>query len=341
MKNLNNIVIHNFETLTGRHFTIELSYQVFGRPLHTAPIVLVNHALTGNSNVTGSQGWWNDLIGEDKTINTKTFTILAFNIPGNGYDGKEVNIIEDYRAFVAKDIAKIFAIGLSRLNIQRLFAIIGGSVGGGIAWELAALKPNIAEHLIPIASDWKSTDWLIANCHIQDAILNNSIKPLEDARMHAMSLYRTPESLTKKFNRSTQDESQFQVESWLSHHGKKLNGRFEVSAYKMMNQILRTIDITDSSRGFLNIANAISSNIHLVTINSDLFFKPEENWNTYVELKLVKSNVYIHEIKSIHGHDAFLIEYHQLAKILKPIFKHEESFQQKLKCEETVTRRTA
>ena len=87
-----------------------------------------------------------------------------------------------------------------------------------------------------------------------------------------------------------------------------------------MNQILRTIDITATRGAFLEVASKITSDIHLITINSDLFFKADENWNTFVELKSVKENVTIHEIKSIHGHDAFLIEFDQLARFLKPIF---------------------
>ena len=92
------------------------------------------------------------------------YTVLAFNIPGNGYDQKTENLIENYKDFTARDIAEIFAISLDHLKITHLFAAIGGSVGGGLAWELAALKPTLIEHLIPVASDWKSTDWLIANC---------------------------------------------------------------------------------------------------------------------------------------------------------------------------------
>ena len=101
-----------------------------------------------------------------------------------------------------------------------------------------------------------------------------------------------------------------------------LNNRFNLSAYKMMNQILRTIDITAIIKvDSIEVASKISSSIHIVTINSDLFFKPEENWSAYVDLKSVKENVTIYEIKSIHGHDAFLIEFDQLARFLKPIFK--------------------
>ena len=321
MKELQYITIPNFITGTGENYTINLSYQTFGKPLHSAPVVLVNHALTANSNVIGEQGWWNDLIGDNKCIDTNLYTILAFNIPGNGYDNKNENLIERYKDFSARDIAKLFALGLEQLKIDRLFAVIGGSVGGGIAWELAALKPQLIEHLIPIATDWKSTDWIIANCHIQDAILNHSSNPLADARMHAMTLYLTPETLKQKFDITNKNDTLYNIESWLNYHGDTLNNRFNLSAYKMMNQILRSIDITENNGDFLEVAANISSHIHIITINSDLFFKAEENWNTFVELKSVKDNVNIHEIKSIHGHDAFLIEFDQLARFLKPVFE--------------------
>ena len=196
-----------------------------------------------------------------------------------------------------------------------------------MAWELAVLKPTLIKHLIPIASDWKSTDWLIANCYIQEQILNNSSQPLIDARMHAMSLYRTPESFKAKFDRILQkEENVFAVESWLNYHGNVLNNRFQLAAYKMMNQVLKTIDITQGSNDFVEVASKIKSKIHIVTINSDLFFKAKENWDTYVDLKPHKYTVSISEIQSIHGHDAFLIEYDQLEAILETIFKPQEVF---------------
>ena len=323
MEELQYIRIPEYITESGKATPIVLSYQTFGKSIYEAPVVLVNHALTGNSNVIGESGWWNDLIGSGKCIDTDYYAVLVFNIPGNGFDGNRNHLIENYKDFTARDIARIFSIGLERLKIDALFAAIGGSVGGGIAWELAALKPELIENLIPIAADWKSTDWLIANCHIQDSILNNSNNPLFDARLHAMTLYRTPESFTQKFQRSEKEAKLYNVESWLSHHGNVLKDRFQLSAYKLMNQVLRTIDITKYKGDFLDVASKISSNIHIVTINSDLFFKAGENWDTYVELKSIKENVSISEIKSIHGHDAFLIEFDQLSNFLKPIFEYE------------------
>lgn len=320
MNTLQYIEIDRFELNSGRQLSLKLSYQTFGQSLENAPIVLVNHALTGNSQITGNQGWWNDLVGDNKVINTNNYAILAFDIPGNGFSNIDESFTKFYKEFQAQDIARLFLEGLHQLKIEKLFSVIGGSVGGGIAWEMAILQPQLIENLVPIASDWKATDWLIANCHVQEGILENSKNPVADARIHAMTFYRTPESLTQKFQRTKVSKNLYNIESWLNHHGEKLKNRFQLSAYKMMNQILKTINIADGNIEFLEKAKNITGNIHLITISSDLFFRPEENWNTFVELKTVKDNVTIGEIKSIHGHDAFLIEYAQLSKLLKPIF---------------------
>lgn len=316
----NPIIIKNFTTQKGVLYPyLPLSYTLSGLPLYTAPIVLVNHALTGNAQVTGENGWWNDLIGEGKTIDTSKYTVLAFNVPGNGNDSF---IIDNYQDFTARDIAQVFINGLEALNIKQVFAIIGGSVGGGIAWEMLALAPDITQNLIPIASDWKSTDWMIANCFLQEQILNNSSKPIEDARIHAMLCYRSPESFKEKFQRSIHEKKPiFNIESWLAHHGEKLQKRYQLASYKLMNQLLKTIDITRNRADFETLMAKTTASIHIIGINSDLFFTAKENKETFQELKKNKNNVFYSEIDSIHGHDAFLIEYKQLDYLLADIFK--------------------
>lgn len=316
---LQRIEIENFTPTFGSSLDLPLSYELFGKPLGEAPIILVNHALTGNSSVAGENGWWRALINEGKCIDTRDYTVLAFNIPGNGFDGF---LIENYKDFVARDVARIFLLGLKKLGIDKLFAIIGGSLGGGIAWEMVALEPKITAHLVPVATDWKSTDWLIANCQIQEQILKNSSQPVHDARMHAMLTYRTPASFKSKFQRSTNDDLHvFNVESWLDHHGNKLKSRFQLLAYKLMNQLLRTIDITHGRENLNNVLEQVAANIHIIGVDSDLFFSPEENRETYKQLAQIKNNVTYGEINSEHGHDAFLIEFEQLERLLLPIFR--------------------
>ncbi|QHI38337.1 Homoserine O-acetyltransferase [Kordia antarctica] len=320
------ITIVDFFTESGAYYpNLKLSYQLEGLDNADAPIVLVNHALTGNSEVTGKNGWWNTLIGDEKCIDTNHFKILSFDIPGNGFSG-ETGPIKQYKDFVARDIAKIFIRGLEQLKINTLFAAIGGSLGGGIAWEMAVLEPTLIQNLIPIASDWKSSDWLIANCFLQERILENSSQPIQDARIHAMLCYRTPFSLKAKFQRTrNQEKNVFNTESWLAHHGEKLQARFQLSAYKLMNRLLKTIDITRDREAFEKVVAPIAGNIHIISINTDMFFSPDEDIETYKRLKLVKANVHHYEIQSIHGHDAFLIEYEQLSNLLKNIFQVQKS----------------
>ena len=163
---LQEILIPQFRNSRGSLQRISLTYQNFGPPIGKAPLVLVTHALTGNSQVTGENGWWKELVGPDKTIDTNCFSVLSFNVPGNGYDGKEQNLIHNYKDFSMKDIAALLLLGLEVLKVDRIFAGIGGSIGGALIWELGVQKPDLFEHLIPIATDHKATAWVLSLIHI-------------------------------------------------------------------------------------------------------------------------------------------------------------------------------
>ena len=310
---LQHIILNHSRIPAGFSCDIPLSYELFGKPLHTAPVILINHALTGNSTVAGKNGWWKTIVGEGKVIDLNKYTVLSFNIPGNGYDGF---FIEDYEHISAKIIAKIFLEGLKKLKINRLYAIVGGSVGGAIGWEMMALNPDVTEIFIPIASDYKTTDWLHSQCLVQQYLLNSETEPLQKARVHAMLCYRTPQSLNVRFNKSFNEEKQIlQSHDWLNYHGKNLNERFSLKAYKLMNQLLMTIGVPEDA------LSKINAEIHLIAVDSDLFFPAFEIKNCFNNLKQNKNNIYYHEISSLHGHDAFLMEYEQLNNILEKVIQ--------------------
>ena len=313
------LMISQFTTSTGAFYnSINLHYQHFGKAIGSSPVVLVNHSLTGDSQVTGKNGWWNEIIGYRKTIDTHQYSILAFNIPGNGTLEQTFSNPEDFHT---GDIASIFIKGLKILKIDKLYALIGGSIGGGIAWEMAALVPELTKYLIPIASDWKANDWIIANTFLQKRILQNSKNPIEDARIHAMLTYRTPQSFEFRFGRTRNEEKGiYNIESWLLHHGNKLAKRFNIETYKMMNHLLSTINVERSGKSITQIIKEITAEIHLIAIDSDLFFIADEDQKTTQLAKQVKGNVIYHELRSIHGHDAFLIENEAVAQIFNPIF---------------------
>jgi homoserine O-acetyltransferase len=323
VKNLQHIELKNFTTETGYFYPrFSLSYQHFGQNPEEAPVVLVNHALTGNSNVAGDNGWWRDLIGLGRLIDTNKYAVLAFNIPGNGFDGIDENRIDNYEDFTARDIGRLFGQGLRAIGIDQLYAVIGGSLGGGIAWEMAVLFPDMIENLVPVASDWKASDWILAHNKTQQQILSNSSKPVHDARMMAMLFYRTAESFKLKFNRTRNEEQgNFNTESWLLHHGQKLENRFSLPTYKMMNHLLSSVDITRNRGTFNEVASQIKAQVFQVGVDSDFFFVPKENLETRKLLTEAGVDNDYGEIKSVHGHDAFLIEFDQLTEILEPVFK--------------------
>lgn len=301
----------SYHTNSGREYNISLSYQLFGKELFSAPVILVNHALTGNSDVSGEKGWWKKLIGKKQIIDTDQYTVLCFNIPGNGYDNF---FIDDYEDFTPSDIANIFLQGLEILNIKSLHTIIGGSLGGGVGWEMLVKNPTLAEIFIPIACDFKTHDWLHAQCLVQKFLLNHKEEPLQKARIHAMLCYRTPESLNDRFqNRYNHEKERLESEDWLIYHGNALNERFSLPSYRLMNQLLMTIDADESE------LKRIKAQIHLIAVDTDLFFPASEIRMCFEKLKKDKENVFYHEIKSIHGHDAFLMEYEQLNTIIKNI----------------------
>jgi homoserine O-acetyltransferase len=316
---LKHILLENFETVSGSKIKkIQISYQVFGKELGSAPVILVNHALTGNSLVSGINGWWSEIIGLEKPIDTSKYSVLCFNIPGNGFNENNFDFNLDLNL---GDIALLFIKAIDQLKIAKLHAIIGGSIGGCLTWEMIALKNDLASTIIPVAADWKATDWLIANTFLQDRILKNSRDPVIDARIHAMTFYRSPKSLNTRFTRTKNlDKNIYNVESWLIHHGEKLRQRFSLKSYLFMNKLLSSTDITRDGESFINKISKIKSSIHLISVDSDIFFLPNEDHETYLLAKKNNLDITNHIIKSIHGHDAFLIETKQISDIFTKIF---------------------
>ena len=330
--NLKYLTLKNITTNSGVSIPeITLSYEVFGdeSKLNKNGILVV-HALTGNSHVGGEDGWWNSVVGAGKSINTLKHPVIAFNVPGNGFDGV---LLDEYDKFNAGDIADLFALALRELQIERLFAVIGGSLGGGLTWHLATQYPELFKKVVPFATHYQASDWVIGMSKIQRELLKIEKDPVQTARKMALLFYRTPESYQTKFDRTKVDKGgAYNVDSYLDYQGEKLKDRFALEAYRAMNYIMATIDIAYRSTLAEAIAN-IQSEVHIVGVSSDLLFTAKEAKSAYKNLQKAEKQVYYHEIDSIHGHDAFLIENNQLEKILEQVFKEN---QQEIKDEEKV-----
>lgn len=313
---LGQVTLSDFTNWRGESIpSLTITYQVAGPALGTAPIVLVCHALTGNSAVAGPEGWWAKLFGPGQTIDTASYTILSIDIPGNEYAGSAP--LDDPSRLSVRDVARLWLLVLRELRVDHLYALIGPSLGGGIAWQIAVLEPTLAEHIFPIATDYKASDWLLAQTEVQRLILDHSDRPIHDARVHAMLTYRTPESLIGRFEGETTDSGLPRVLDWLDYHGRTLEGRFSLSAYRVMTFLTSTIHAAENEKELARIA----SDIHLIAIDSDRLFPYFIARETIEGLRCSgKEHAELHTIVSDHGHDAFLIEYDQLCRIMSPYF---------------------
>lgn len=292
---------------------LNVSYHRYGPPIGEAPIVLINHALTGNSEVSGSQGWFKSIIGQGKVIDTERYTVLAFNIPGNGYQS---NTYFSYNTFTPKDIAQIFIEALKQLKIEGLHSVIGASVGGGIAWEMFALNPQLAPLWIPIASDWISRDWVKAITYLQHQTLQN--EGLQAARANSMLYYRSPQSFDQKFNLQWDEKSQnYQVIDWLKYHGQALNNRYSEASYRLMNFLLGNIAASKTILSDLFASRNIQAQILQIGITSDLLFPLSCQEQISLSLNEMNISNELAIIDAPHGHDSFLMEHEQLQNILK------------------------
>lgn len=309
---LNYFTVTDFISSSEKRCSISLSYQVFGKPLHSAPIVLCFHALTGNSEVAGEKGWWKSLVKEEGVIDLDRFSVLCFNVPGNGYfetESDAPSLLSTY------DVARLILEGLEALEIEELHSVIGGSIGGALAFQLLVISPRLSKRLIAIACHYCTSDWLYAQCLIQEELLSLEKNPIENARAHAMLLYRTPESLNERFKNACDTTSRKRASlSWLEHHGNQLRNRYSLKSYRQMNRLLQSLEVRPSE------LLKIQAEIHLIGIDSDLLFPASEMRACYEFLKSEQKKVTYQEIHSPHGHDAFLMEYNQLIQLLNPLY---------------------
>lgn len=287
--------------------SLELEYKTFGQPKNSGPTVLILHALTGNSTVAGPSGWWKEIVGEHKAIDLTQVHVVAIDIPGNGASGEVVNEVE---LFNAKIIARIIVAGLKEAGYDRFDFAYGGSLGGGLLWEIIVCNPNWIKKAFIIAAHYQTSSWLKGITHVQNEILKNSATPIEDSRKMAMLFYRSPAGFSEKFIDSKE------VSVWLEYHGQALKNRFSIDAYRFMNHLLGSINATEGYSGIVQALMGNSTEIILVGIDTDLLFPAIDNIQTYKELRQNNIKAFYHEIVSPHGHDSFLIEFKQLEKII-------------------------
>jgi len=323
--------------------------------------VLAVHALTGSAHAAfwhspedREPGWWHGLIGPDKALDPARHFILCANLLGSRYgttgptsrNPRTGRIYgPDFPAVTVRDMARVQKALLDYLEIPRLQAVIGGSLGAMVVWRLAVDYPDLAETVVPIAGDIAASAWVIALNEVArqaiylDPHWNELAGPnrlpvsgpgLKLARMIAMISYRSEISFQNRFGRERMpgvpangggDSPHFQVESYLHHQGDKLVARFDPFTYITLT---RAMDEHDVARGYGSPEAALSriaAQVAVIGIDTDRLFFAHELRATVARLQKLGVRASYGELRSPHGHDAFLMEFGQLNRLVREILE--------------------
>ncbi|WP_428737143.1 homoserine O-acetyltransferase MetX [Sulfurimonas sp.] len=338
----------------------DITYETYGTLNEDkSNVIVVCHALTGSHHAAGiyegesKAGWWDGLIGSNKAIDTNKYFVICSNVIGScfgstGPISTQHPHHEAYRykfpVISIKDMVKAQRILFDRLDIHRVEAIIGGSMGGMQALQFAIHYPNFANKVIALATTYATQPWAIAfNKVAQEAILKDpefqqgyydpevikeqGLSGMAIGRMAGHISFLSPESMQSKFGREYKRTDglyelfgKFQVESYLEYNGYNFTKWFDPLSYLY---ITKAINIYDLSRGFDSLSDAlakVNASLHLISFKNDLLFKDFEMKEIADEMaKLGKENYDYLCINSDYGHDAFLVELSKFDNYIKEV----------------------
>jgi homoserine O-acetyltransferase len=341
----------------------EIVYETYGELNENKDnVILITHALSGSHHAAGKYspsdkkaGWWDDLIGEHKAVDTTKYFVVSTNVIGSCFGstsplhpiwpGSSQRYGLKFPVVTIKDMIKAQKILLDSLGITHLKAIIGGSMGGMQALRFAVEYPGFAECIIPLATTHKTRAGVIAvNKIMKDAILadpefkngeydpvqitKNGLRGLEIARMMGFLGYISPETFDKKFGRDYVKTDgmfelfgRFQVESYLEYNGANFPRWFDPLSYIY---ILKAISLFDLSRGYESLADALSNvqdKLCLISFSGDTLFYAKEMKEIKDEMDRLGKRCEYFEIQSSYGHDSFLVEVDKFQDIIINMLK--------------------
>lgn len=278
-------------------------------------VVWVFHALTANSDPSE---WWSGLFESESPINpTKDFIICA-NIIGSCYGSTEPENI-DFPTITVRDIVEAHKKLQDHLGLKRIRIGIGGSLGGQQLLEWAVQEPDLFEFIVPIATNAKHSAWGIAFNEAQRMALRqiDQKKGLEAARAIAMLSYRNYETYQKTQTDEDGRLEAFSASSYQQYQGKKLSDRFSPFSYYSLSKAMDSHDVGRHFGGVENALKRIKSKTIAIGLDTDILFPVAEQ----KQIASGVSNGSFHLIKSLYGHDGFLLETKQINEILKEELK--------------------
>ncbi len=337
-----------------------LIYETYGTlNAERSNAVLVCHALSGSHHVAGTYadaphnvGWWDNLVGPGKPLDTRKFFVIGVNNLGGCYGSSGPNQINpatgklwgaDFPFVTVEDWVESQAHLADQLGIRRFAAVVGGSLGGMQAMSWALQYPERVGHVAVIAAAPKLTAQNIAfNEVARQAILTDPefhgghyyehgvvpARGLKLARMVGHITYLSDDSMAEKFGRSLRHgrntysyDVEFEIESYLRYQGDKFAGYFDANTYLLTTKALDYFDPAFEYGGNLDAALArATADFLVVSFTTDWRFSPARSREIVYALLHNKRNVSYAEIDCPAGHDSFLLDETRYHKLLSAWF---------------------
>ncbi len=308
--------------------------------------ILICHALTGDQYVsgrhpvTGKPGWWDTMIGPGRPLDPERYFLVCANILGGcmGTTGpKDLDPATgrpwgiDFPVITVGDMVEVQRLLIDHLGIERLFAVIGGSMGGMQVLDWTVRYPERVFAALPIATAARTSAQNIAHHEVgRQAVmadpdwcggryLEHGKRPhrgLAVARMGAHITYLSESALTRKFGRALQErdsvtygfDADFQVESYLRHQGITFVDRFDANSYLYITRATDYFDLANAHGGVLADAfRGTRVRFGVISFSSDWMFPTAESRELVKALNAVGANVSFVEIETDQGHDSFLL----------------------------------
>ncbi len=270
------------------------------------PTVFVAHALTGSSRVAE---WWPGIIGEDKLFDPQRSRVIGINVLGGCYGSSPV---PDGRRVSVRDIVRAQRRALRHLGVERLDVVIGGSLGGMQALQWAIDFPSQIENVVVIgAHDHHSAMGIALNALQREAIDIDPQRGLRLARKIAMLTYKSEELFNARHDRKRDryGKNRFDVEGYLEYQADIFEKRMNPKTYSVLTHAMDDFDVRDSPV-------PLGPRLHFIGISSDWLFRPQDIRAAAKRFASLGVNTTYSELRSDHGHDAFLAEPGAVAAIL-------------------------
>jgi homoserine O-acetyltransferase/O-succinyltransferase len=341
-----------------------LRYETYGQLNITRDnAILICHALSGDHHCAGwhspadrKPGWWNNLIGPGKAVDTRRFFVVCANVLGGcqGSTGPSSTNPDTGRPYsvqfpfvTIRDMVRAQKLLLDHLGIVQLHAIIGGSMGGMQALLFAIEYPHFTRRILPMATTARESAQAIAfnevgrQAIMQDPAWNHGNYPKDSgprvglaiARMMAHITYVSDASMTRKFGRRKKDgahsdaytfEPQFEVEGYLRHQGQSFINRFDANSYLYITRALDQFDLAHAHGSLEQAFAPVTATTLIVGFTSDWLFPPEQNRALALALLRAGKRASYAELATDLGHDSFLLESEELYALVRAFLEREQ-----------------